>query len=669
MATYSCSTIAEWKELVDITCMTRNRLLLRACFPQSKKLWGYTPRLPGGQVDCSAAATMTLLQLTFKKLATLTPVLRGCERQPLVPFTRRTVTKFFEQRLAGRRKFQNFDAGIRVASEEESLSISDWLDGITQAPEAFEKIPKRNFVDCSQDTDPIDVDGEMKDYEPSDNEGIRHDPPEDPPGPRVRRKMATYARPRDQLPDLPDDLPPGSDFVGADDQRLQRAISKQIRNNLLTGAHELLPPQASDQVLKNKSDKVMNSRYVLTKRPLEAFEVDGVPAEDILLGDAGFGPKKAKYRHGFSSPSALDVESTTPQVQRESVIFVAQVLASMSWIPGFLDFTQAFHSGDKIATECIVVKLQKDFWHQVSQFDPCVLYLKIATEYKLGKNQKGGQIYWDIKLELDGSIRVNDKVIINQITLERKQQRSSKCTAAELVNSVFSWLSKETRCDLAGRVALLQQAFPDLIEGNKIAAEAIKHADLGIRVMPIPWDQLWVSVVTDASWGYSKDKLWLEDSCDDYWEETEKEWIQHHAGRIVIYHDSKLAYSEEPSMTTAAWRSYRLKRNTADTLLAEGQALQWGLGVVRWHRMLFLEAFHGMLSAADWKREAGKLPVFAAVDSKSLYNALSKCSSTVAYASDKQTAIDLSIIKSDLADTCGKIRWIDTRSMISDPLI
>ena len=141
------------------------------------------------------------------------------------------------------------------------------------------------------------------------------------------------------------------------------------------------------------------------------------------------------------------------------------------------------------------------------------------------------------------------------------------------------------------------------------------------------------------------------------------------AGRIVIYHDSKLAYSEEPSMTTAAWRSYRLKRNTADTLLAEGQALQWGLGVVRWHRMLFLEAFHGMLSAADWKREAGKLPVFAAVDSKSLYNALSKCSSTVAYASDKQTAIDLSIIKSDLADTCGKIRWIDTRSMISDPLI
>ena len=59
---------------------------------------------------------------------------------------------------------------------------------------------------------------------------------------------------------------------------------------------------------------------------------------------------------------------------------------------------------------------------------------------------------------------------------------------------------------------------------------------------------------------------------------------------------------------------------------------------------------------------------FAAVDSKSLYNALNKCSSTVAFASDKRTAIDLSVIKSNLADTCGQARWIDTRSMISDPL-
>ena len=141
------------------------------------------------------------------------------------------------------------------------------------------------------------------------------------------------------------------------------------------------------------------------------------------------------------------------------------------------------------------------------------------------------------------------------------------------------------------------------------------------------------------------------------------------AGQIVFYHDNELANSERPSMAAIAlWRSYRLKRKTVDTLAAEGQALQAGLGSVHWHRLLFLEAFHGMLDATEWRRETVKFPFFAAVDSKSLYDAVNKCASTVAFASDKRTAIDLSVIKSDLADTAGKVRWIDIRSMLSDPL-
>ena len=41
-------------------------------------------------------------------------------------------------------------------------------------------------------------------------------------------------------------------------------------------------------------------------------------------------------------------------------------------------------------------------------------------------------------------------------------------------------------------------------------------------------------------------------------------------------------------------------------------------------------------------------PFFAAVDSKSLYDALGKLTSTSAYIADKRTAIDLSVIKHDL---------------------
>ena len=89
-------------------------------------------------------------------------------------------------------------------------------------------------------------------------------------------------------------------------------------------------------------------------------------------------------------------------------------------------------------------------------------------------------------------------------------KRFSVCTPEEIEQlralvETLSWLSKETRCDLAGKTALIQQSFPrplirDLINANQIAKEALDFKELGIRVMPIPLDRLHAGVVTDASW-------------------------------------------------------------------------------------------------------------------------------------------------------------------------
>ena len=338
----------------------------------------------------------------------------------------------------------------------------------------------------------------------------------------------------------------------------------------------------------------MESRYVLTKKPLEPSDVPAARAEDTLLEDQGGGPCKAKCRHvmkGFSEEAATEVESTTPQVSRDSVIFVAQVLASMRWKPGFLDFTQAFHSGEAIERElyCFQPKegipgahprqllrllktcygltdgplawyrhlargLTEDFGYVRSLADPCVFLLhagqpgegslegiigvatddlfhgggprhwqtinRIAEEYKLGKNQSGHGRFTgkDIRLQDDGSIMIDqafyvaDKVKVIKLARARRQQRYSRCTASEVEQlrsqlGALAWLAKETRCDFSGRVALLlQQAFPeprimDILEGNKIAEEAHRYADTGIRVTHIPRHRLQVSVVTDAAWG------------------------------------------------------------------------------------------------------------------------------------------------------------------------
>ena len=718
MMDHECSTNEEWRELVDVTCMMKNRLLLRAGYSPIQRVIGYNPRLPGGllsggQQDEAVASKFAVgdrdvaRAIKMRKAAAMAFHEADCD-QAL-------------RALGGRRKHHEFEVGqavyfwrrgsgsvknernsywqgpgrvlmtslpnavwiafngaivkaaperVRVATEEESLSVSGWMDGITHARQAFEKKPNRNFLDLTKDLDPIEED----EAEPEEIEAG------EPPLRRVRQKTSDYARyqpppanqelateetelptmsrppgiPDGDLPGVPapseapeipledrsgpakrdgtelDEPPPGKrsrlewleiynmtlqalakqrqkkevtikDFVGPDIKKLERAMLKEINNNLTTGAYEFLDRKLSREILATKPDKVMESRYVLTKKPLEPSDVPAALADGLLLeGDSELGPCKAKCRHvmkGYSEEAALDVESTTPQVSRDSVIFVTQVLASMGWDPGFLDFTQAFHSGDPIKRELyckqpkegipgahpeqlirllktcygltdgpfawyshLAKRLQEKYGYKQSKADPCVFLLHaggrhgsgnlrgiigvatddllhggdqqhweniadIAREYKLGKNQKGCGRFTgkDVRKEEDGSITLNQafyvdtKVIQIPLTKKRKQQRYAKCDDKEIEQlrsqlGALSWLAKETRCDLAGRVALLQQAFPtpkvmDLIEGNKIAAEAKKYKHLGIKVTPIPWKELRVSVVTDAAWGNAKDSI------------------------------------------------------------------------------------------------------------------------------------------------------------------
>ena len=73
------------------------------------------------------------------------------------------------------------------------------------------------------------------------------------------------------------------DFQGRDFERLQRAIHKEYNNNLATGAYRLLPMAESSKVRTTQPDKIMKSRYVLTKKPVEDFAVEDARAADEIL--------------------------------------------------------------------------------------------------------------------------------------------------------------------------------------------------------------------------------------------------------------------------------------------------------------------------------------------------------------------------------------------------
>ena len=144
------------------------------------------------------------------------------------------------------------------------------------------------------------------------------------------------------------------DFMGKDYERLQRAIHKEINNNLGTGAYEILSPSESERVRKEKPEKIMRSRYVITKKPVEDHAIEDARATNDLLDHPEGPPAKAKCRHvmmGFSEENILDLETTIPQVHRDSMVFTVQILTSIGWDPSYLDFTQAFLSGDAINRE------------------------------------------------------------------------------------------------------------------------------------------------------------------------------------------------------------------------------------------------------------------------------------------------------------------------------
>lgn len=146
----------------------------------------------------------------------------------------------------------------------------------------------------------------------------------------------------------------------------------------------------------------------------------------------------------------------------------------------------------------------------------------LRKRYTLGKYTwgHGRFVGKDFTPAPDSSIRIDQEFYVKarvqeiQVNKERKRRKYSQCTPLKIEQlrtlGTLAWVAKETRADLAGKVALVQQAFPrpmirDIIMANTIAKEALASPQLGIRVMPIPLERLRAGVVTDAAWGNARE--------------------------------------------------------------------------------------------------------------------------------------------------------------------
>lgn len=189
-----------------------------------------------------------------------------------------------------------------------------------------------------------------------------------------------------------------------------------------------------------------------------------------------------------------------------------------------------------LATDDMIHGGQEQHWKNMEELN---------RRYKMGKFTTGNGRFTGKQIEKkeDGSIvmhqaqYINDKVEIIKIDKKRKRQRYSRCSAEEISAlrtsiGALAWVAKETRPDVAGRVALLQQCMPtplvkDILEANAISEELRKDPELGIKIQPIPLENLRIGVVTDASWGNTGNYK-TEENNKDWWQETNTHWVRHH---------------------------------------------------------------------------------------------------------------------------------------------
>ena len=284
---------------------------------------------------------------------------------------------------------------LRRASPEEELTLSGWIDEVLNTRELVDGEPKKGYIDLSDeplppDEEPVerplvrkrylekgppvyvdelpaedlrpsgpqaDADLPASDSEPDPPTGAKRegelDGAEEPPTKRSRQEYLelyharvenlTQARARKEIRLRELNNQNQACFI--------KAIEKEINNNLQIGAYKALSLEESARVRQQEATKIMESRFVLTAKPLEPQDVEDARKGQLLLEWTTGEPCKAKARHvmkGFSEEGAEHLEAATPQVTREGSLLVTQLVASHRWRLGFMDFTQAFHSGDPI---------------------------------------------------------------------------------------------------------------------------------------------------------------------------------------------------------------------------------------------------------------------------------------------------------------------------------
>eukprot|EP00435_Cladocopium_sp_Y103_P060613 s808_g22.t1 len=441
-------------------------------------------------------------------------------------------------------------------------------------------------------------------------------------------------------------------------------------------AVRLVPPSQAEWIKKNQPNRIMGSRFVITKKAQEDVIENGfIPQAD--------NPEHWKIKARFCLQGHLDpdlsakaeaglLQSPTMSQMGRTVLF--QLLATYKWIMQLGDVQGAFLEAGPIPSQYrplyawlppgglpgaegyelveVIGNVygQNDApaaWYRVfdaevlktgfhrSKYDPCLYFMR----------DKHGSLCGVLGSHVDDTVTGGSGPEYEK-ALELLKARFPA------VNGGLNWVASQSRPDLAAQTSLSQQAFPsptihDLCEANNVVRRAKQHADLKITFLSIPADRLRLVCHSDAAFA----------NVGDYTQ----------AGFVIGFTSDALDHGLEAPWTPAIWKSHRLSRAVGSTLAAEAQSMVSATGTLEWTSLLLSEALDGPFDVRTYEAVLRRRKPVVITDCKSLYDHLISVSSPTAV-EDRRTSIDIVILRQSMLRMMASVRWVPTNRMIADSL-
>ena len=502
-----------------------------------------------------------------------------------------------------------------------------------------------------------------------------------------------------------------------------QAKEKEWKGMVQSGAVRVLSGEETERVLASKAEyeRIMESRFLDTKKPDDSQKrgwkaksrliVKGFTDPDLLDLET-YAPTLS--REGFMMVMQLvashghklelgDVEQAfnngDPMNREKGPVYIrpprngipgvpeGRLIELMKTVYGLADGPKAWRTS--FLQEAAKVGFKP------SAYEPCVWILQKEGRYRgcLGvavDDVAGGgddewqravaelrrrfPFKWETNLEgkgkfcgryvqqlPDGTITVNQGHYARALeyvpmTNARKQQEADAVTEEERAAlrralGSLGWLGRESRPDLIGPISLLQGRITtarvsDVKETNRVIRLAKDFADMNLQVRPIPPEELTFVSYGDASWANAHGNA-------------------SQAGHIILAVDRRVVQGQRGMASVLSWRSHKVKRLVESAPHAELLGMSKAQASGDWLRALWCESI-GLCDAKGWEAFSGKPRLTTITDSRGNYDHLHNetCGST----EDRRAAIDMAIMRQEMAKSYNALRWTDAKAQLADGL-